>query len=239
MNKRSIKIISTISTVLILLLGYNHCVVQQNNGKNKSSSSESDSSTSTPTAAANDTLPETIEDQNVENPNIIVAQTVEVGVKNYEQILNTMAVLTGVSLEDREIRNTYADVKDQLPTSNDIKSFQSANQVAILKLASEFCNELVNSEELRSNIWREFNFGQRPSSILNADGWDFIIERSIDHFWMISEEEYSIKVSAQAELSSLITDLLAEETQDSSAVTRDIVKGVCISTLGSIHAVML
>ncbi len=65
MNKRSIKIISTISTVLILLLGYNHCVVQQNNGKNKSSSSESDSSTSTPTAAANDTLPETIEDQNV------------------------------------------------------------------------------------------------------------------------------------------------------------------------------
>ena len=239
MNKRSIKIISSVSTVLILLLGYNHCVVQQKSGKNKSSTVSSDSSTNTSTNPTNITLPETLEDQGVENPNAIVAQTVDVGVKNYEQILNTMAVLTGVSLEDRDIRNTYADVKDQLPTSNDIKSFQSANQVAILKLASEFCNELVNSGELRSNIWPDFNFGERPSRELDLDGRSYIIERSIDHFWMISEEEFSIKLSAQAELSSLITDLLAEEEQDSSAVTRDIVKGVCISTLGSIHAVML
>jgi hypothetical protein len=241
MKKRSMKIAGSITTIIVLLLSFNHCVVTQKNGKNKSNKSTSNTTanTNTTTTTSNTSVPETIEDQNVENPNAIVAQTVEVGVKNYEQILMTMASLTGVSIEDRQIRDTYNSVKDQLPTSNDIKSFQSANQVAIVKLAAEFCNELVDSSTLRSNIWPDFDFGRAPSSELDTAGRTYIIDTSIKHFWMLSEQEFSTKVSAQSELNSLITDLLVGESQSSSTVTREIVKGVCISTLGSIHAVML
>ena len=240
MKKRSMKIAGSITTIIVLLLSFNHCVVTQKSGKNKSNKSTSNSTVSTNnTTTSGTTIPETIEDQNVENPNAIVAQTVDVGVKNYEQILMTMASLTGVSIEDSQIRNTYTSVKDQLPTSNDIKSFQSANQVAIVKLAAEFCNELIDSSVLRSNIWPDFDFGRAPSSELDSVGRAYIINNSIKHFWMLSEQEFSIKISAQSELNSLITDLLVGENQASSTVTRDVVNGVCISTLGSLHAVML
>lgn len=238
MKLRPMKIIGTITTVVVLLLSYNHCVINQKPGKNKSKTSSEQTSSNTPTASET-SVPETIEDMNVENPNVIVAQTVDVGVKNYEQILSTMSELTGVSATDSQIVRTYNDVKDQLPTENSIKSFQSSNQVAILKLAAEFCNKLVDSSTLRSNIWPSFNFNRSPSSELDAEGRSYLIEKVIDHFWMLSEEEFAIKISAQNELNSLINDLLVGENQNSSSVTREIGKGVCISTLASIHAMIL
>ncbi|WP_127714091.1 hypothetical protein [Halobacteriovorax sp. HLS] len=238
MKKRSMKILGSVTTVVLLLLSYNHCVVSQKTGKNKSTKT-STNETVVNNTQSDSSIPETIEDQNIPNPNPVVTQTVEVGVKNYEQILMTMAQLTGVSIEDREIRNTYAAVKDQLPTTNSIKSFQSANQVAIVKLAAEFCNELVESASLRANIWPDLDFGRAPSSELDNEGRAYLIDSAIDHFWMLSDQEFSTKIAAQSELNSLINDLLVGENQGSSAVTREIAKGVCISTLGSIHAIML
>lgn len=238
MKKRSVKILGSVTTVILLLLSYNHCVVSQKTGKNKSTNSTT-SETVVNTTQSDSSVPETIEDQNVPNPNPVATQTVEVGVKNYEQILMTMSQLTGVSIEDREIKSTYAAVKDQLPTSNSIKSFQSANQVAIVKLAAEFCNELVDSASLRANIWPELDFGRAPSSELDSEGRAYLINEAIDHFWMLSEQEFSTKLAAQSELNSLITDLLVGENQSSSTVTREVAKGICISTLGSIHAIML
>jgi hypothetical protein len=236
-KNRIFKVAGTVTTVVLLLLSYNHCVVNQKTGKNKKSSTQNTIVSETPTS--NVSIPETIEDQNTPNPNVITTQTVEVGVKNFEQILNTMAELTGVSKDDTQIRNTYEAVEDQLPTSNSIKSFQSANQVAIVKLAAEFCHELLESRDLRDRIWPEIDFSRSPASELDTVGRNYLIDKAIDHFWMLSDQEYTIKFNAQAELRSLINDLLMGENQNSSTVTREIGKGVCISTLGSIHAMML
>lgn len=236
---RSLKIAGSITTIIVLLLSFNHCVVSQKKGKNKKSSTSNSVSTVATPSSVDTTLPETSEDQNIPNPNTVVVQTVEVGVKNFEQILNTMSELTGVSKADPQIRNTYNSVVDQLPTGNSIKSFQSANQVAIIKLAAEFCNELVESDELRELIWPNFNFRSSPNNELDTNGRNYLINASIDHFWLLSDEDYTIRFTAQTELKSLINDLLVGENMNSSSVTKEIGKGVCISTLGSIHAMML
>lgn len=106
----------------------------------------------------------------------------EVGVKNYEQINMTMAELTGVSPADTNVARVYAEVEMQLPTDNSIRSFSSAQQIAITKLAAEYCNSLVDNTTLRTAVWPNFNFGGRPSDVLNTAGKGAIIDRTILHF---------------------------------------------------------
>lgn len=237
MNDKTRSILSVVFLALILL-GFNHCVVQ---GPKKTSKQSNVNNTSTNTSTIpNDNFHNPTPPSPVEQPSeeVIQEQQVQVGIMNFEQINATYSALTGVSKMDNNIRNTYNSIETQLPTENDIKSFLSANQVGITKLASEYCHRLIDNSTLRASIWPQVNFGRSPAQELNDAKINTIITNMLDRFYG-QNIDMGIRQNQFNIIKTLFYQLLQGENQDSSTTTRNVIKGVCIATLSSANVVVL
>lgn len=194
-----IRIGLSLFTIFTVLATFNQCV-----GK-KSSSKRSVASSSSSAAPAPSDEPITDHDEERDLPAGLVMPPMnagtgeedpDVGIKNYEQINMTMAELTGVSPADTNVTRVYNEVEMQLPTDNSIKTFSSSHQVAITKLAAEYCNVLVDNGTLRAVVWPGFNFNGTPTNVLNAAGKTSIIDRTISHFMRGSEAASSTTINS-------------------------------------------
>lgn len=76
-----------------------------------------------------------------------VAQSVEssgIAAKNFAQINNTYATLTGVSM--KKTVGEYDLVQSQLPSSSNPKSLNGFNQIASTRLAFKYCEEYLGDD---------------------------------------------------------------------------------------------
>lgn len=226
MNK--IHVYKVVSVVLLaaLLFAFNNCMPRVPGHKSSSSSTSGQSRTP---SADHTEVPQTEEQ-------VLTTLQVEVGVKNYEQLLKTYSHLTGVSATDSNIVRVYNEVQSSLPTENDVKVFAASHQVAITKLAAEFCNRLVENSTFRSAIWPNFPFTTIAGTALTPANRAFILQKAIERFWVVASED-DVR-EAEEEILPLIDVLLLSETNDQIA-TRAVVKGVCTMVLSSSHVTLL
>lgn len=163
---------------------------------------------------------------------------VTTGVKNHEQILHTMAAVTGIDpFAVPSILAAYRQVEASLPTENDIKIFTSTQQVAITKLAVEFCYQLTETAFTteRERIWPGLNLNTVPNTMFNNENSVAFINQTINAFWggMLSQEEYN---NAVFEFQALIDDLVAgQNTGGVRNATGRTVRGVCTAALSSAY----
>lgn len=240
----SARIAISIGTLAIVLVAFNQCVVDKpTNTKKSKSSSASTAAPATSNEDAGDIESEIELPDGLVMPPINAPVTesemdaIDVGVKNFEQILISMSEATGVSAADNGIQSLYKELSVQLPGDNNIKSFLPANQVAITKLAAEFCEKLVETQDLRVVVWPTINFGQSPTQVFNAANKQLIITQAINRF--LPPMEANQTTLTFNELSKLFDELLTGENLGSNVTTRKVVKGMCISTLASAHATFL
>ena len=66
------------------------------------------------------------------------------GMRNFSQLNDTMADLTGVDPNENAVLATYAEVRDSLPPTSDLLSFGATQQIAIQRLASAYCGAVVS-----------------------------------------------------------------------------------------------
>jgi hypothetical protein len=169
---------------------------------------------------------------------IINEMQVSEGMKSYEQIFHTFSTLTGVAVTQNDVRNAYNQVVTSLPTDNDIKVFLPSHQLAVTKLAAEFCHQLVETEALRTAMWPGYaGYGMNPDTGLSGASRMLIIDKIIDNFWggMISDAE---RQKVEDEYQVLIGELLMGEAANSQT-TRNVIKGVCTSALASAHVILI
>ncbi len=241
---RKFKISMSVGTLFLLLFGFNQCVLKPNASSTKVSNatygSTSVPSPSTKDASDTDTtknLPDGMDMPPMNTPTDSELASVDVGVKNFEQINNTMSALTGVPTTDTTISSVYNDIAVQLPSDNNVKNFLPSMQVAITKLATEYCDKTVETDAYRSKIWTTINFGQGPTQTLTATNKTSLINQTVDHF-LGPIDQASIDQS-KTELLSLYDTLIAGESMTSSATTKKVVKGLCVATLGSAYVTLL
>lgn len=169
---------------------------------------------------------------------IINELQVTTGVKNHEQILHTMGVVTGIDpFSENDIMNVYNQVTSSLPTNNDIKVYTSTQQVAVSKLAAEFCFQLSLADyaNQRSRIW-SLNLGSPSDNALNAQGREIFIEDTIQGLWggMVSDDERNM---AHFEFNNLID--AAMDNANSTANTQRAFRAVCTAALSSAYITIL
>jgi hypothetical protein len=168
------------------------------------------------------------------------------GIKSHEQIFFTMSALTGVDVANGDVRNVYNQVATSLPTDNDLKVFLPPHQLAITKLAAEFCHVLIESSTLRAVVWPTYSrltrttdgFTLTPATnSFSPENREIIINEVLQAFWggVITEAEL---YAAEEEMNQLITDLLEGESQRSSGTTKNVIKGVCTAALSSAHVTL-
>lgn len=224
-NKIIVKIVAIL--LLVGMIGtFTHCVPQI--AKEIGNGGGSSHSTYEPTDAA-----PTDEGQ------IINQLQVTTGVKNHEQILHTMAALTGVdAFANGTLMNVYRQVEASLPTNNDIKVYTATQQVAVTKLAAEFCVALTANQTLRNNVWPVLatTFGQVSGTAFNANNEALFINQTINSFWggVLSTEELTM---AQVEFGRLIDELINNE--NTTGATQRTVRGVCMAALSSAYVTLL
>jgi hypothetical protein len=75
----------------------------------------------------------------------------DIGLRTFDEINASMAAITGVSAAT--VKTAYDNLRQQLPTVENIDTFVSAHQMAITQLSVEYCNALVNNAALRSSFF--------------------------------------------------------------------------------------
>lgn len=168
---------------------------------------------------------------------VINLAQVEVGVKTFEEIYQTFSAVSGVSEANTSVLGVYRNVVDSLPTTSEVKSFLPANQVAIAKLASEFCTQLVDTTNgNRAGIWPGAEYNLTLASFSNTRRMT-VIQNMLDAFWGMGIVSDADRATAEDELLDLM-GMLEMNEPNSSASTRKVIKGACTVALSSAYVVM-
>lgn len=156
-----------------------------------------------------------------------------VGVKNFRQIHATMSALTTIPMTQATVAAEYATLTTQLPETNDIRSFSGSHQVAITKLAVEYCDAMVVTPTALNAILPGVNLTQAPSVALDSAGRSAISKALIERFWGIGLSSVPNLEQSLATLSKLIDELLLGKNQNDPNLTPNLVKALCSAVLAS------
>ncbi len=66
----------------------------------------------------------------------------DAGIRNFDQVNDTMAALTGVSKS--LTYSSFVDLKSQLPGNNSVLTFVASHQVVVMKHALDYCSRMVD-----------------------------------------------------------------------------------------------
>lgn len=94
----------------------------------------------------------------------------DVGVRVFAQINSTLAQLTGVPTSNSSIVTTYQSVQQQLPETNTLEAYSSADQVGVAQLAVQYCNQVVGSSSLTAQMFPGVTFDGSTFSSVTANG---------------------------------------------------------------------
>lgn len=161
----------------------------------------------------------------------------DIFVRNFAQVNDTMSALTGVPALAGAVEDTFNDLTQQLPANNDVRSFVSSQQVAISKLALEYCDLLVDSNGLRQAFFGPtFEFNSPSVTAFSTQAkQDLIINALINN--MIGDG--LLDQPTPAEVAPILDGLIDGMTAGCDAAncdaerTRGIVKGACSAVLSS------
>jgi hypothetical protein len=161
------------------------------------------------------------------------------GVRNFERIRETMAALTGVDPNAAGPLATFDELRQQLPGTTDLRSFSASQQVAISKLALEFCDVLVESPGLRDAFFGSnppFPFGSPAAAAFgSAANRDRVIDTLVDRMLGVSVANQPSRAEVRPILDELTTTLVAgcDAATCGPDRTRNVTKALCSAVLAS------
>jgi len=158
---------------------------------------------------------------------------VQMGVRNFQAINMTMSTLTKVPTTNAAVAAAYAEQNSALPTETDVKAFVGSSQVAVFKLAVEYCNALITDPSNSAAFFESINITDVPSNVFTAAGSKAISDILITKIWGSNLSTLPPLAQSSATLSALISDLLIGKTMTSKAVTTGVLVGACTAVLAA------
>ena len=164
----------------------------------------------------------------------------ELGLRDFERINQTMAAVTGVDPQTQAIRDTYAEIQQQLPNGYDLRTFVSSQQVGIAKLGLEYCDQLVEADVLLPPLQRYF--GAFPMDevpeIAFTDPNDRILLFDVLYDQMVGDGllDQPDRQGVRDDLDALVDTLMLQCTPSqpcNTTRTLTMMKGVCAAVLSS------
>ena len=161
------------------------------------------------------------------------------GLRDFERIGATMTAVTGVNFHDPNIsvKQTFLELKQQLPSGSDIRTFSSSQQIGISKLALEYCDALVEVDAYRDAFFEGgLSFITDPETLFAVPGNRlFLADRLHERMIGTGIETLPSQQEVRDVVDGLIDDLLLVCTTEvcDETRTRTIVKGACAAVLAS------
>ncbi len=153
-----------------------------------------------------------------------------IGVRTFEEMQATLAAITGISPNVTSVKNTYLNVKQQMPTSENFQGFLASHQVALAQLSIAYCSALVEDATRRNQFW---GFDVTTADLANAGGRNQVINPLLDRTLGLQQlDSDPVRADVATELNSLITTKLCSSACD-AARTRTVIKAVCAAAVGN------
>lgn len=150
--------------------------------------------------------------------------------RDFGQINQSMASLTGINPNTGAPLTTYRAVTASLPGNNNLKTLAGPNVMALTRLAAQYCDSVTGTADAnRAAMFPGINFGANASTITPAMR-DAVITTLLNRF---------TKEAASAD-AEILQQLFVELRGVTPAVdTRGLMVALCTATLGSAKAVVV
>jgi hypothetical protein len=161
------------------------------------------------------------------------------GLRTFARLNETMGTVTGVDPNAAGVRAAYTQLEQALPGDVDLRTFASAQQMAISNLALEYCDALVETPALRDAFFGTappFEFDQ-PVAVAFSDPTKRALVIDALHRNLLGSTLAS--QPSQAELASVLDPLITTLTAACTPITcdatrtRTVVKAACAAVLSS------
>jgi hypothetical protein len=154
--------------------------------------------------------------------------------RTFQEISASMSGMTGVPATDALVAETYARVREQLPTVENIDGFLSSHQVGAAQLAIEYCNALVDDAGLRASYFPALDFNAPAASAFDTPAERALVTgplvaRAVGT--ALTTQPTSAEITA--EVDALIGRLAACGAGCAPDRTAVIVKAACSAVIGS------
>lgn len=169
--------------------------------------------------------------------NLSLAPNRRIYMKNCEQVIRTMAKLTGVSAQDPSVQNIISETKGACPMGSDPEVFDAPQIVAYQKLALEFCGGYIREIILKDKL-PDLNAKLPPSQALTPNAINALYSDFYSRLWMGPRAGIPSSEALKASLDPLIEDLKRSAGQ-TAAATQSIIQGSCAAVLSSAPVISL
>lgn len=157
------------------------------------------------------------------------ARPSEIGVRTFDGINASLAVLTGVDPNTPSVKTAFTNVRQSLPAVVDVNAFLSSHQTSIAQLAITYCAALVDNTTARASYFPGLNFGAdirtQKAALINP-----LLARTV------AGTDSQLNTDTTNLLSQLVDQLCnAPNTAEcaSGARTPTVAKAVCGAAIGS------
>jgi concanavalin A-like lectin/glucanase superfamily protein len=156
------------------------------------------------------------------------------GIRNFARVNASFAALTGQS--PSVAQSTFTEIEQQLPPGYDVRSFVSSQQVAIAKIALDYCSAMIDGPN-RAAIFPGFDFNAAPTAAFaTAAQRDLVFNPLFDHMVGDNLAMQPTRAEVRAALDTMTDKLLASCASPGScgaARTTAMVKGACAAVMSS------
>jgi hypothetical protein len=135
-----------------------------------------------------------------------------------------MSSLTGINPNQNLVATSYADLRDSLPPTSDLTSFAAARQIAIQRLAINYCAAIVNNSANCDNF-----FG---ACTINANGKAQVATTLYDRLIGDNISNQPDRAGVTTEIVRAIDDLGCAGGCD-GATARTVLQATCAAVLSS------
>jgi hypothetical protein len=169
----------------------------------------------------------------IQGINMQTEQTADIGLRSFAKINASMSALTTVPQQQSAVATTYQTIQRQLPASDSIETFVSAQQMAITQLGIAYCNAAINDAAIRNNWFVGNDFSASPAQAYSPSQKALFIQQLLDQLMPLAASSVALRDDAEAEVSDLIDRL--SQCSGSCAPERSttIAKAACTSVLAS------
>jgi hypothetical protein len=166
----------------------------------------------------------------------------DIGVRNFDEINATLAAITGVSPATPAIVSTYDQIRQSLPTVENLEAFLSSHQMAIAQLSIQYCGALIDNTSLRASTFPGFPFDSNVATAFPASQ-DLLLDPLLDRVLGTTVNFINAqndRTAAKTELEQLINGIPGDASRPGLAFgggtatrTQTIAKATCAAMLGS------
>jgi hypothetical protein len=159
----------------------------------------------------------------------------QIGIRNFAEINASMSAVTGVPINNSAVKAAFQQLKQQLPSVTNMGGFLASNQMAVTQMAIKYCDQLVETQNLRDNYFAGFDFSQNASSAFMTQDRNLVLTPLTSRMLGTSLSDQPDNTDVIDELDNLITrltDCSGGKICDAN-YTKTVVKAVCTGALGS------